>query len=79
MNTRQTHVPNINEEANSSSEMGQSGNTLHFDGVHLLEGVVKNSGGIDDLIPEVLVVQVTNEQALGCLPSIRECFPGGFG
>ena len=52
--------------------MGNGCNRLHLNGVHLLEGVVKNSGGIDDLIPEILVVQVTNEQALGCLPSIRD-------
>lgn len=36
-------VPDINEEANGGSEMGKSCYTLHFDGVHLLEGVVETA------------------------------------
>lgn len=36
-------VPDINEEANGGSEMGKSSYTLHFDGVHLLEGVVETA------------------------------------
>src|SRR4051794_12782527 len=36
-----------------------------------------HSRGIDDLIPEVLVVQVTNEQTLGCLSIVSKVPPRG--
>ena len=39
--------------------------TLHLDRVHLLEGVVEDSGGINDLPPHVTVVEVSNEEGLG--------------
>jgi hypothetical protein len=38
---------------------------LHFNGVHLLKRVVENTGGIDGLESQVLVVKVTNKQTLG--------------
>lgn len=46
--------------------MSQSSDSLHFDGVTLIEGVVQHSGGIDNLPTRVLVVGVTNEQVLSC-------------
>lgn len=45
--------------------MGEGGDTLHLDGVHLLKRVVEDSRGVDDLPPEVLVVHVTDEETLG--------------
>ena len=45
--------------------MGNSGDRLHFNGVHLLQRVVENTGGIDGLEAQVLVIEVTNEQGLG--------------
>lgn len=55
----------IDEEHDGGSEMGEGRNGLHFNGVHLLERVVENTGGIDDLVTEVLVVEMADEQALG--------------
>ena len=55
----------IDEEHDGGSEMGESSNGLHFNGVHLLERVVENTRGIDDLVTEVLVVEMADEQALG--------------
>lgn len=45
--------------------MSESGNRLHLNGVHLLERVVEDSGRVDDLPPEVLVVHVADEERLG--------------
>lgn len=42
--------------------MGHSSDTLHLDGVHLLQWVIKDSRRIDDLPSEILVIQVANEQ-----------------
>lgn len=46
--------------------MGNGSDTLHLDGVHLLERVVQDTGGIDGLEAQVLVVEVADEQGLGC-------------
>jgi hypothetical protein len=45
--------------------MGNGGNGLHFNGVHLLKRVVEDSGGINSLESQVLVVEMTNKQTLG--------------
>lgn len=45
--------------------MGNGSDTLHLDGVHLLERVVENTGGIDGLEAQILVVEVTDEEGLG--------------
>lgn len=45
--------------------MSQSGDTLHLNGVHLLQRVVQNTRRVDDLPSQVLVIQMTNEQRLG--------------
>jgi hypothetical protein len=55
----------IHEVHNAGAEMSESGDGLHLDGVHLLEGVVENSGSVDNLPAEVLVVHVSNEERLG--------------
>ena len=45
--------------------MGEGGDGLHLDRVHLLERVVEDTGRVDDLPSEVLVVHVSDEQRLG--------------
>lgn len=35
------NVPDIDKEEDCGSKMGKSGNTLHFNGVHLLQWVVE--------------------------------------
>lgn len=45
--------------------MGDGCDRLHLDGVHLLQRVIEDSGGINSLESEILVIEVTNEQALG--------------
>jgi hypothetical protein len=44
--------------------MGNGGDTLHLNGVHLLKRVIQNTGGIDGLEAEILVVEVTDKQTL---------------
>lgn len=46
--------------------MGNGANRLMFDGVHLLKRVVQNSGGIDCLKSQHLVVEVPDEERFGC-------------
>lgn len=55
----------IHEVHDRGPKMGNGGNGLHFDGVHLFKRVVQNTGGIDGLETQVLVVKVTDEQTLG--------------
>lgn len=45
--------------------MSQCSDTLHFNGVHLVERVVQDTGGIDDLPSEVLVVEMAHEEGFG--------------
>ena len=45
--------------------MSEGGNTLHLDRVHLLQGMIQHSRGIDNLPSEVLVVHVTDKERLG--------------
>lgn len=39
--------------------------TLHLNGVHVFEGMVKDSGSIDHLPPHIPVIEVTDEEGLG--------------
>lgn len=55
----------INEVEDASVQMSKSCDTLHFDSVTFIEGVIEHSWGIDDLPSGVLVVGVTYEQGLG--------------
>ncbi|KAI6759202.1 hypothetical protein HG530_009882 [Fusarium avenaceum] len=50
--------------------MGNGGDTLHLDGVHLLKRMVQNTRGVNGLEAEILVVEVTDEQTL-CGKGIR--------
>ena len=45
--------------------MCKSSNALHLDRVHFLERVIEDTGGIDYLPSQVLVVEVTDEKRLG--------------
>ena len=55
----------IHKVENASLEMGESSDTLHFNGVHLFQRVIKDTRGIDDLPSHVAVVEVPNEEGLG--------------
>lgn len=46
--------------------MSQSSDTLHLDGVHLLQRMVKNTRRVYDLPPKVFIVEVANKKRLGC-------------
>ena len=50
---------------NATFEMGEGCHWLHLDCVHFFELVVKNSRGIDDLVPEVAVLGVADVEGLG--------------
>ena len=45
--------------------MRERGDALHLDVVHLLERVVEDSGGIDDLPAHIAIVQVADEERFG--------------
>jgi hypothetical protein len=60
-----TLLGKIHEVHDATSEMSKSGDTLHFDCVHFLERMIQDSGRIDYLPPEVLIVHMTNEERLG--------------
>ena len=55
----------INNVENSSSEMGKGSDGLHLDGVALFKRMVQNSGGVDHLPTQVLVIGVSDVQRLG--------------
>ena len=44
--------------------MSKSGDSLHFDGIPLVQRVVEDAGRVDDLPARVLVIGMTNEQTL---------------
>ena len=41
VSNRASNVPDIDKEKDRGSKMGKSCNTLHFNGVHLLQGVIE--------------------------------------
>ena len=45
--------------------MGDGGDGLHLDGVHLLERVIEQAGGVDGLKAKVPVVKMADEETLG--------------
>ena len=55
----------IHEVEDARLQVSKRGDTLHLDVVHLLERVVEDSRGIDDLPSHVAVVEVPNEEGLG--------------
>mmetsp|Transcript_19433 Transcript_19433/g.74612 ORF Transcript_19433/g.74612 Transcript_19433/m.74612 type:complete len:651 (-) Transcript_19433:57-2009(-) len=55
----------IDHEEHSGAEMGQRGDGLHLDGIPVLQRVVEDTGGVDDLPWSVLVVSVSDEERLG--------------
>lgn len=60
-----TLLTQVHEVEDTTPQVSERGDTLHLDRVHLLEGVVEDSRGVDDLPPEVLVVHVPDEERLG--------------
>lgn len=62
LNSVATLFRKVHEVEDGTSEVRKSSDGLHFNGVHLLERVVKDTRGVNDLPSEVLVVHVTNEQ-----------------
>lgn len=65
LNSVTTLFGKVHEIEDSTSQVRKSSDGLHFNGVHLLERVVKNTRGINDLPSEVLVVHMTDEQGFG--------------
>ena len=59
-----TLLGKIHEVEDSGPQVSNSGDRLHFNGVHLLQRVVQNSGGINGLETEVFVIEMANEQTL---------------
>lgn len=55
----------IDEEEDTSLQVSQSSDTLHFNGVTLFQGVIQDTGGIDNLPSHVLVIGMTNVERLG--------------
>jgi len=44
--------------------MSQSSDSLHFDGIPLIERMVEDSGSVDNLPARVLVISMTDEKTL---------------
>lgn len=55
----------IHKVETGSSQVGERGNRLHFNDVHVLDIVIQNTGGIDNLPSKVLVIGVSDVQGLG--------------
>lgn len=52
----------VHKVHDGTSQVGQSGNRLHLDRVHLFKRVVQDSWGVDNLPSEVFVIHVTDKQ-----------------
>jgi hypothetical protein len=52
----------IDKVQDTSLKMGQSSDGLHFNVVQLVQRLIQNTGGIDNLPSDVVVISVTNEQ-----------------
>lgn len=59
-----TCLRNINHVKNTSLEMGKSSDTLHLDGVHTVDVVIQDTGGVNHLPLDVVVVGVSHEKGL---------------
>lgn len=60
-----TLLTQIHKVQNTTLQMCQCRNTLHLDRIHLLQRVVQNPGRIDHLPPQVLVIEMADEERLG--------------
>mmetsp|Transcript_29777 Transcript_29777/g.70853 ORF Transcript_29777/g.70853 Transcript_29777/m.70853 type:complete len:342 (-) Transcript_29777:115-1140(-) len=56
----------IHEKEHGRGQVSQSRDGRHLDAVPVLQGMVQNARSVDDLPLHVVVVQVSNEQRLGC-------------
>jgi hypothetical protein len=65
-----TLLTEIHEIQDGASDVSQSSNRLHLNSVHLLQRVVQDTGGVDNLPSQVLVVHVSDKERL-CGESIR--------
>ena len=65
VNTVSTLLTQIHKVHDRTPQMSDSGDRLHLNGVHLFKRVVQNTGGVDGLETQHLVVEVANEQTLG--------------
>ena len=45
--------------------MGNGGDTLHFDGVHLFQRMIENTRSVNGLESQIFVIKMTDEQTLG--------------
>ena len=55
----------IHEVEDGGAQVGDGGDGLHLDGVHLLERVIEETGGVDGLKAKVPVIEMTDEETLG--------------
>jgi len=60
-----TSFTDVKQEEDGSVQMSEGCDGLHLDGVTLVERVVQDTWGIDDLPASVLVVSMADEQILG--------------
>ena len=51
----------IHKVQNTTFQMSQGGDALHLNCVHILEGVIQDTRGINNLPSEVFIVKVANE------------------
>lgn len=56
----------IDEEQDTGLQVSQGSDGLHFDVVHLVQGLIQDTRGVDNLPSDVVVISVTDEQGLGC-------------
>ncbi|GIX61628.1 enoyl-CoA hydratase/carnithine racemase [Babesia caballi] len=56
-------LADVDEEEHGAVNVREGGYGSHFDGVALVQGVVQQTGGVDDLPPEVVMVEVAHVEA----------------
>ena len=56
----------VHEEQDAGIEMRESGHSLHFDRVSLVQLMIQDAGRVDNLVARHLVLGVTDEQTLSC-------------
>lgn len=57
-----TGFRNIDKVQDTSLKMGQSSDRLHFNVVQLVQRLIQNTRGVNNLPSDVIVISVTNEQ-----------------
>lgn len=65
LNRVTTLLRNINKVKNSCSQVSQCSDSLHFNDIAILKGVIQNSWSVYHLPAKILVVCVTHIQRLG--------------